>query len=295
MINMKKSTILFISIFFVLYNLNGQIPSDSLIGFWPFNGNAIDESGNGNDGTVNGATLTADRFGNLNSAYSFNGIDNNIAISDFANIFPTTSVSISVWAWGNSAKQQALFANGGGSPYNRVLCHLYYNTPSETYWDFGDITNGGRLHCNINSAQLNLWEHYVFIADSSSNLLQIYRNGVLECSTNTAIPHFYNINEDFFFGGGTTAYFDGKIDDIRIYNRVLTQNEIDALFNENLCNIDTTLSLNDNTLMANQSGATYQWLDCNNNFAEIAGATNQTFTATQNGSYAVEITLNNCI
>jgi hypothetical protein len=47
------------------------VPSNGLVGWWPFNGNANDESGNGNNGTVNGATLTADRFGNSNASYYF--------------------------------------------------------------------------------------------------------------------------------------------------------------------------------------------------------------------------------
>ena len=57
------------------------VPSNGLVGWWPFNGNATDESINTNDGTVNGATLTADRFGNANSAYSFQ--NQNITISNF--------------------------------------------------------------------------------------------------------------------------------------------------------------------------------------------------------------------
>jgi hypothetical protein len=49
------------------------VPTDGLVGWWPFNGNANDESGNGNNGMVNGATLTEDRFGNSSAAYDFNG------------------------------------------------------------------------------------------------------------------------------------------------------------------------------------------------------------------------------
>ena len=52
--------------------LNGTL-NNGLIGYWPFNGNANDESGNGHNGIVNGATLTSDRFGNSNSAYEFDG------------------------------------------------------------------------------------------------------------------------------------------------------------------------------------------------------------------------------
>ena len=54
------------------------VPTNGLVGWWGFNGNAQDGSGNGNHGTVNGATLTTDRFGNQNGAYSFDGVDDYI-------------------------------------------------------------------------------------------------------------------------------------------------------------------------------------------------------------------------
>jgi hypothetical protein len=60
--------------------LPANIPTTGLVGYWPFCGNANDESGNANNGTVNGATLTTDRFGNSNSAYNFDGVSNNIEI-----------------------------------------------------------------------------------------------------------------------------------------------------------------------------------------------------------------------
>src|SRR5580693_6339652 len=62
--------------------------TNGLVAYYPFNGNANDASGNGNNGTVNGATLTPDRFGNTNSAYNFNGTNNYIG---FANV-PTSQV-----------------------------------------------------------------------------------------------------------------------------------------------------------------------------------------------------------
>ena len=51
------------------------VPTNGLVGYWPFSGNANDESGVGNNGTVNGATLTSDRFGNANKAYNFDGLN----------------------------------------------------------------------------------------------------------------------------------------------------------------------------------------------------------------------------
>ena len=82
-INMK-STIKFLTISVIVFvftsNAFSQVPNyvpiSGLVGYWPFNGNANDESGNGNNGTVNGATLTEDRFGNADQSYQFNSSDN---------------------------------------------------------------------------------------------------------------------------------------------------------------------------------------------------------------------------
>ena len=57
-------------------NIPSYVPTNGLVGYWPFNGNANDESGNGNHGTVNGATLSSDRNGAANSAYDFDGVSN---------------------------------------------------------------------------------------------------------------------------------------------------------------------------------------------------------------------------
>jgi hypothetical protein len=62
----------------VTAQLPSYLPADGLVGWWPFNGNANDESGNGNDGVVNGATLSVDRNGNLSSAFNFDGASNSI-------------------------------------------------------------------------------------------------------------------------------------------------------------------------------------------------------------------------
>ena len=73
------------------------VPSNGLVGWWPFNGNANDESGNGNNGTVNGATLTTDRFNSLNAAYHLDGNGDNIYVAN--NFFDNGSAgwSLSVW------------------------------------------------------------------------------------------------------------------------------------------------------------------------------------------------------
>ena len=69
-----------IVIFAFSINAIAQVPTNGLVGYWPFIGNANDESGNENNDIVNGATLTADRFGNTDKAYSFDGQNDYITI-----------------------------------------------------------------------------------------------------------------------------------------------------------------------------------------------------------------------
>ena len=61
-------------------NVPNYVPTNGLVGWWPFNGNVNDESGNGNNGTVSGATLAIDRFGDANSAYNFSATTLNSSI-----------------------------------------------------------------------------------------------------------------------------------------------------------------------------------------------------------------------
>ncbi|HCQ30594.1 MAG TPA: hypothetical protein DIU39_09925, partial [Flavobacteriales bacterium] len=90
-----------------------------------------------------------------------------------------------------------------------------------------------------------------------------------------------------------------------LYNWTTSGNYTDTLQNINGCDsiiyinltvnkIDTSVNKNQNVLIANQNGGTYQWVDCNNNFSHLSGETNQQFIVNNNGSYAVIISTNNC-
>ena len=70
------------------------VPSNGLVGYWPFNGNANDASGNVNNGTVTGATLTTDRFGNSNSSYEFNGTSNKINFGSSQSLINLSNLSV---------------------------------------------------------------------------------------------------------------------------------------------------------------------------------------------------------
>jgi len=97
---MKQIYLLLTTLLLVHVQVFGQsvpsyVPTNGLVGWWGFNGNANDESGNGNHGTVNGATLTTDRFGNQNRAYSFDGISN--FIESVTSGPGGTGITLSLW------------------------------------------------------------------------------------------------------------------------------------------------------------------------------------------------------
>ena len=123
----------------------GQVPSyvptNGLIGYWPFNGNANDESGNGNNATVNGATLTLDRFGNVDESYSFDGIDDYVNTN---NPFysSNTSHTISLWFHINDTSQatQAIFNTDPHSIENFVYNFYSFEEGNFSYF-LGDGLN----------------------------------------------------------------------------------------------------------------------------------------------------------
>ncbi len=84
----------------------------SLVAYYPFNGNANDESGNGDNGTVFGATLTTDRFGNTNSAYAFDGTDDFIKASGSG--LPTGARTVILWFDATTVATEPVFLGYGG-------------------------------------------------------------------------------------------------------------------------------------------------------------------------------------
>lgn len=246
---MKKQ--IFLVVFLGLtYCQFAQTPLDSaLIACYPFSGNANDLTGNGNNGTVNGAVLTADRFGNPNAAYSFNGVNQNIAIPGFNAQITSNEHSISFWATATGYATRSAFLMVPDDPSNRYNVHIYYGnmfSNSQTFWDFGSIYSNGRLSMNGSPLPSSgAWDHWVFVTSATGSVKRCYKNGSL-LLTSAGNSTFNNSTpKDLLIGGGVGTgssylWFDGKIDDIRIYRRALTQSDVTALYTSTaICNFCT--------------------------------------------------------
>ena len=305
-----KIRILLIVLLFAATSAVAQIPSyvpsNGLVGWWPFNGNANDESGNGNNGTVNGATLTQDRNGVNNSAFTFNGTSTFIEVPS-TNLLQLSS-NYSIGLWYNPA------LNINNAPYGYTL--LSKITPTGWYGGYeimlGTINpNGEILHTgNIDNSNFILGPHngisqgiWQFVVVSYDGVkLKLYSNGQYVDSLYKAGS--LQIGSDpLRFGrrGGGTIYnqwYSGILDDIGIWNRALTQQEITALYNAQSCTSNTITADGPTTFCAGNSvtltsdvvGGTYQWKKNGVNIA--TNSTSRTFKASSTGSYTCVATCN---
>ena len=200
-----------------------------LIAHYPFNGNANDESGKGNNGTVYSASLTNDRNGKSNSAYYFNG--RNAKITFRTNSINSNTYSISAW----------IKTSNAGSSYRGIVVKqlavgllLKDNRLMSFDWK-------KRIDKNSNiSISDNSW-HLVSLV-LNSGIIKFYIDGKFRTSSSFSI---HSQSEKFIIGSGgykqEDQYFKGYIDDITIYNRALNEAEIQALYNDQEKVVDAPL------------------------------------------------------
>ncbi len=223
----------------------GYVPTTGLVGYWPFNGNANDESGNGNNGTVNGATLTTDRFGVANKAYSFDGVDDFIEILHSLSLsFPNSKQTISFWIQIPNAPTPVVLESvmskysGSGSSLTGFTMHF---TTSQLFYSIKNgLSSNGWGDCFLNTNQLNPFGSFKHVAFSNDNdSLRCYVDGINVNSTDIGNSIFLGGNNNSMFFGkenimtyaGGLSFFIGKLDDIGIWNRALSDCEIADLYN----------------------------------------------------------------
>ena len=244
---MKKHLITLITLaitFASAAQVPSYVPTNGLVGWWPFNGNANDESGNGNNGTVNGVALTTDRFGSNASAYAFNTSD--ILVSNFFFDNGWNEYSISLWFSTNDITQYMQnFLNtyphdGEGLGWNHAnapakLSHWKNADPNNHLWN---IFSANPL--NYTNVQNNQW-YFITIVKSGLSY-RYYVNGMLDKTSNATVTAISSFTGMRFGSIGGTENLNGKLDDIGIWNRAITECEIADLYHSQLGYLTSTSS-----------------------------------------------------
>ena len=258
--------------------INPQVPkyvsTNGLVGWWPFTGNASDSSGYGLNGIVSGATLTIDRFGNANKAYSFNGASSKItgATSSLLNLAHNRTVSVWIKSTDSTSDAGIVgYLSNGHNGYQILLRSTGKLSSMEDNWTGGannPPTNGWNYANSTNSNYLNdrVWHNVVSVR--SNDTTRMYIDGVLQnYILTTLVPNFTSSSIIIGSTNGLSQYFKGSIDEIGIWSRALTPLEITKL-NYGCPNSITSQpgnqfgSIGDTksfTLVHSGSGINYQW------------------------------------
>jgi hypothetical protein len=271
---MKKLTILIAILITTMSfaQVPSYVPTNGLVGWWPFNGNANDESGNGDNGTVNGSALTSDRFGNSNTAYNFDGIDDFIEFGDITSLDNASAFSVSVFF---NYSNLPTFPNDW---YTLVADGSYADLDG---WGIliksdqilmRELDNYNGLNLNYNFTQNN-WYHVAATCESDS--IKIFINGQFIGGYGNLQPTLtLNTTNSFRVGNGTLTnvppntwpyYLSGKIDDLGLWSRALTACEIQNLYTSELnatfvsAGADQTICNGQQVTLSGSNSQNYTW------------------------------------
>ena len=235
-------------------NVPDYVPTDGLVAWYPFNGNANDESGNGNNGQNNGVSFGTDRFGTVNSAGSFNGVSSYVNGS-LVGLNNPSETTLSIWLLSQG--------DAGGQPYDLFFQLGNYGQHTFAYAYNHSGTNID-LHSNCfynpySSLDINdEWHHLVIV--SGVGTASFYVDGELFVNMNSANwgGGCYLGSNAFYIGGGAdNQYTTGLIDEVGFWDRALTETEIEALYtleipisgctDETACNFDSEATSDDDS------------------------------------------------
>lgn len=280
---------------FLSYSAFSQVNlTQGLIGKYCLNGDAIDLSENENHGTNYGASPTNDRFGNSNAAMSFNGTTNYIQLSNKGLYNPNFTYSLWYNVTSNPANSKAtiLFSVGGNTADQIFFIGNNYFSQHGIGLSSYYSTSGTNVFYNNSLPAINEWHHLVFVRSTDSVIL--YVDGVLQGGRKvTAPPQYSGSPAGSIIGGraGHPQYFSGKLDDLWIYNRAISYEEVKAIYNYNgsldyYLPIDTFICGNTPvTVDCGVEDATYLWSN---------GARTKSISVATPGNYWVTVN-KNCV
>ena len=204
--------------------------TEGLVAFFPFNGNANDESGNNLHGTPSGAVLTEDRHGNANSAYYFDGI-NDLIEAPNSSVLESQIYSLSLWF--NAEKDTGAMISLSDFFPTENNCGYYLSILDgklRVQNQIGGFQWVRSIDDDITS--INEWHHVVATYDGE--VIKTYLNGALVHTHEDSHVIDFSEHNPLMIGTYSTqadaTWFQGSLDEVRIYDRVLSPAEVEQLY-----------------------------------------------------------------
>lgn len=246
-------------------NINVEHPN--LVAYYPFNGDAMDASGNNLNGVVSGPTLAQDRFRNTENAYYFDGINDRITVAN-SNLINLTSWTFSMWlkideVYSEAATIGFFGKEEKGLRYNYSIWYRPLVNHIAAQYEACNNDNDHNNYINGFNSYIGNWVHLASTRDNQTGLNKLYLNGALMGETTTPYLPCANTGNLIFGDLEGTADFKGFLDDIRIYSVSLTETEIQNIYLEETNNAvtfvssltcDTAQTGLDTTILTNQFG-----------------------------------------
>lgn len=240
---MKASFLSILLILGLISNINAQNQSnDCLLIYYPFNGNTIDSSNNGNNAIIHGATLTYDLFGNINSAYELSGnsgLNGSDVYIEVPNVVDSLeNLTVSLWVKQNSYS----YTNYGETYFSFGTLPLMGNTTTAIYYnldynsiDFYVMTENGKYSCS--TPFLNSWigsyQHFALVYDGVNGILKGYHNGVLVASNSNvsgrieSLGNYGALGKHWWANGaGYSTRLNCAFDEVKVYRCALDSLQI---------------------------------------------------------------------
>ena len=216
------------------------IEDPSLVGHWTMDDNelnimVIDSSGNGNDGTSQQNTNLLSVSGVVGSGLNFNGSSDKVTVSDDSSLdFGTDDFSISLWAridgyLSNGSTWNCLLSKGQITGGDSAFYGMYINSSNRLYFAVGNDSYDGRSNIALNDGSFH---HIVGIRQDG--VVYLYVDGTLQDTSNDSAAVDVGNSSDLIIGADSLSsrYFDGAIDDLKVFDKALSTGKIADLYHE---------------------------------------------------------------
>lgn len=237
---MKKVFVTISAIFLVAISFAQVNLQQGLVAYYPLNGTSNDSSSNSNDGVIKGATPAGNRFNLPNQAFFFDGDDQAIEIPSSSSLIPTNAVSVAAWVY-TTDKEYWNYAvtkryQINAAPYNSYVLGTTGFTNSKWLWGISSNTKETDLVANT-LVEENKWIQLT--GTYSGDTMKLFMNGKEIARQSLSTPIAYSnlplrLGIAIATNSGPKSAWKGYLDEIRIYNRELTEDEVKYLYDPSL-------------------------------------------------------------